>query len=978
MKIFNFGRKSHEPTRNQGGDLAAAVRAGSSMGPWTATLGQWQPRQHTPWLYEALREAVPVLDGGINRLVTLDGIVEVQGDNDKLVAEIQDWMDNVPVNDLEAGYQAFYAGIGGENYEQGVGVGEFVYDAKGRDVIGLRVADSKGIVFQRDNDRMRIYYQPPGNQPDRRTDGLGTVEQVLRGTVRGDVGTGLLGLGYTELDPLQLVIALQQPEADNPYGTSILRSVPFVAQILLRLQNATGRAWERFGDPPFHVSYATKNRKIDSVAALSRARQIVTDLGTAMAAKARGNSVDLATGAGADDEIKIEVIGAQGEALEIEMPGRHMIEQIVAAFGLPPWMLGITWSQAAGIGEQQSVVVLQESQTRFERRRPGLRRPIEAMLRARGRTWKAGDWELVQRLPNLMDEQKRAQAEFLRAQTALMLGERGQPSAPSLGTGIDNNLRSLRSGNSRKSSTVGRKASGTGEPFAEDDPALPKIETRTVTAMTALWQSFGLDVLVILGLTGALGDELFEFDPNRLADLLSAGEVSIQGMSERLLTGQTSAFSRGVANAGAQLSVDFRDPDVIAAIGRMEDRVREVFRTRGLTLVRDGFAREYREKIVGALASGRFDSQHPTEVARMLREQFDGGDYNWERLARSEVAAAQVVGKRDLMREQGVEQYDYVTAGDAKVSAICLAHEAGSPYSIGDASAPLPMIDSHPNCFPAGTLVRCPPLVGSTQRWYEGEFVQIVTALGNDLTVTPNHPILTPKGWVAAGLVSEGDHVVSYAGGDRLDGSVTPDDQNRPALIEDVAVSLGAAAAVAPVAVPSTTVDFHGDGMQPDIDVVEAFRLLDNHAIATAFDQERGEGTLGVAAVRSVSLPAQGALPEDAGGVNHPSPRGVRGADPAHSIFRGGSLSADKAGLALVAQGHTVALEHPSDGWPTDADFLREGLEAFASLVAPDEVVSVRKFDASQWVYNLETVVGWYCANGIVAHNCRCTVSPVA
>ena len=51
----------------------------------------------------------------------------------------------------------------------------------------------------------------------------------------------------------------------NDVYNYLLRSVPFVAQTILRLQNATARTWERFGDPSFHVHYATKNRQVDRV-----------------------------------------------------------------------------------------------------------------------------------------------------------------------------------------------------------------------------------------------------------------------------------------------------------------------------------------------------------------------------------------------------------------------------------------------------------------------------------------------------------------------------------------------------------------------------------------------------------------------------------------------------------------------------------------------------------------------------------------
>lgn len=435
------GRKAADPLSNQGGNIAQSTRQTQALGPFAETFAGWSPRNSNPYLYEALREAIPILDGGVARLGTMDGIISVEGESDKLVAEIEEWMRNVPVNDVEAGFQAFYASQGNELYEQGLSVGEFMLDPKARDVVGLRVADSKGIAFVRDAGRMRVFYRAPGISTPTRTDGLESVEALLRRGVRPSNLANLLSWGYVELDPARLVMGVNQPEADNPYGTSIMRSVPFVAQILLKIQNATGRSWERFGDPLFHVQYKTKNRKLTVAEVQARAAAVVASLGTALGAKARGNSVDISTGAAADDDVTIEVVGAQGDVLSIEAPARHMIEQVVAAFGLPPWMLGITWSQAAGIGEQQSVVVLQEAQTRFARRRPFLERPVATMLRARGRSWKPKDWQLVQHLPNLMDEAKKAQAAFLRAQTAMMLDQAGQALPPDPGTGIDNGLR---------------------------------------------------------------------------------------------------------------------------------------------------------------------------------------------------------------------------------------------------------------------------------------------------------------------------------------------------------------------------------------------------------------------------------------------------------------------------------------------------------------------------------------------------------
>ena len=55
-------------------------RAGHALGAWHDSLARgFLPREVNPYFYEALREAVGMLDGGINRLVTLDGIVRVRG-----------------------------------------------------------------------------------------------------------------------------------------------------------------------------------------------------------------------------------------------------------------------------------------------------------------------------------------------------------------------------------------------------------------------------------------------------------------------------------------------------------------------------------------------------------------------------------------------------------------------------------------------------------------------------------------------------------------------------------------------------------------------------------------------------------------------------------------------------------------------------------------------------------------------------------
>lgn len=422
-----FGASVGRKFANGRGDVAAAQRAMNPMGPWSGIAGLFQPNLVNPWLYEALRRAIPPLDGGIGSYISLDGIVRVEGNNPAIVAEIREWMETVPVNDAQKGLQAIYSGLGNESYEQGFAVAEYVTDAKGRDIAGFRIADSKGIRFQRTESGMQVFYLPQGTQPNNRGDGTEDAERIMRGSTRFQQLTPhqLQGLGFVKLATDRLLYTIHEPEADNPYGTSLMRSIEFVSQILLTIQNATSQSWTRFGDPPLSVLYKTSNAKVGQDVLDQRKSAIARNLASVLDAKRQGNSVDFVNAVGKDDDITINIIGASDKVLEIEMPARHMLEQILSKMRIPSWMLGFQWNTSDRASDGQVEMALGASKVRWESRHPYLHDLVATLLRMRGRAWKPGDWQLVQETPNLRDVMKTAQADFLRAQTAFMLANAG-------------------------------------------------------------------------------------------------------------------------------------------------------------------------------------------------------------------------------------------------------------------------------------------------------------------------------------------------------------------------------------------------------------------------------------------------------------------------------------------------------------------------------------------------------------------------
>src|SRR5690606_33538609 len=151
-----------------------------------------------------------------------------------------------------------------------------------------------------------------------------------------------------------------------------------------------------YGDPPLSMTYKTKSPALRQEDLDKRRDRLAQDLAATMDAKRAGNSVDFVQAVAADDEIVINVIGAAGSVSELAMPALHVLEPLVATFGIASCRLGFHGSTAERLAEAQSAIALQESKTRFAGRVPASTRLVAPRLRLRGRLWRPGDWEVYQ------------------------------------------------------------------------------------------------------------------------------------------------------------------------------------------------------------------------------------------------------------------------------------------------------------------------------------------------------------------------------------------------------------------------------------------------------------------------------------------------------------------------------------------------------------------------------------------------------
>ncbi len=154
--------------------------------------------------------------------------------------------------------------------------------------------------------------------------------------------------------PERILISVLNPEPGKILGTSLLRGLPFVSDILLKIFNTIGTNWERVGNLRYAVTYKPQGDSSDKAFAKERANQMASAWRDAMSSK---DSVKDFVAVG---DVKVSVIGADNQILDSEVPVRQMLEQIIAKTGLMPYMFGLNWSTSERMAAQQTDILTTE------------------------------------------------------------------------------------------------------------------------------------------------------------------------------------------------------------------------------------------------------------------------------------------------------------------------------------------------------------------------------------------------------------------------------------------------------------------------------------------------------------------------------------------------------------------------------------------------------------------------------------------
>ena len=273
-------------------------------------------------LYDRLRFAVPIIDAAVMKIIRLTGGFRVVCSDEAYQEELDRFLENVPVGISGRSIGTFVDNFLDSLLTYGSAVGEIAADPEEQKIAGLWTGDVS---------RLRI---AGGNDPFARR--------------------------YSLILPDGTSKTLEHPEnilyASLTGGHSILRGLPALSSILLRIYECIGQNFDRAGNVRYAVTYRPSGDTGDMVYTRERAQQIAREWADGMNSAKYGQVKDFV----AVGDVDIKVIGAENQLFDTNVPVRQLLEQLVAKLSIPPFLLGLSWSSTERMSAQQADILTSE------------------------------------------------------------------------------------------------------------------------------------------------------------------------------------------------------------------------------------------------------------------------------------------------------------------------------------------------------------------------------------------------------------------------------------------------------------------------------------------------------------------------------------------------------------------------------------------------------------------------------------------
>ncbi|MBR0142523.1 MAG: serine/threonine protein phosphatase [Ruminococcus sp.] len=273
-------------------------------------------------LFDKLRYTVPVIDAAIMKIIRLTGGFRLICSDERYQGELDNFCENVPVGIKGKSLGTFIDCFLDSMLTYGSAAGEIVPDIEGKNIAGLWNGDISKIIISSGKDPFERRYAVKGND--------GTLHNVRH--PERIIYASLIG------------------------GNSILRGLPALSGILMRIYQCIGQNFDRAGNVRYAVTYKPEKDTGDFAHSRERAEMIAREWSDGMNSAKYGQVKDFV----AVGDIDIKVIGAENKLFDTNVPVRQLLEQIVAKLSIPPFLLGLSWSSTERMSSQQADILTSE------------------------------------------------------------------------------------------------------------------------------------------------------------------------------------------------------------------------------------------------------------------------------------------------------------------------------------------------------------------------------------------------------------------------------------------------------------------------------------------------------------------------------------------------------------------------------------------------------------------------------------------
>lgn len=326
-------------------------------------------------LYDRLRAAVPVIDAALMKIIRLTGGFRVVCSDEEYQNDLDRFLENVQVGLSGKSINCFADNFLDSLLTYGSAVCEIVQDSENQLIAGLWLGDVSAVRMQ------------AGKEPFARSY-----------TVRSKDGS---------------CHKVEHPEnilyAALTGGHSVLRGLPALSGILLRIYECIGQNYDRAGNVRYAVVYKPQSGTDDFVYSRERAQQIADEWADGMNSARYGQVKDFV----AVGDVDIKVIGADNQLFDTNVPVRQILEQLIAKLSIPPFLLGLNWSSTERMSSQQADILTSELEYYRRLITPVICDVAGAYLSSIGAEADCSvEWENI----NLQDETALAEARLKNAQ----------------------------------------------------------------------------------------------------------------------------------------------------------------------------------------------------------------------------------------------------------------------------------------------------------------------------------------------------------------------------------------------------------------------------------------------------------------------------------------------------------------------------------------------------------------------------------